>query len=161
MRCTYVRTMKCTANATCTCNGPKYMVPGIYYQVHIKYFVPGTWYIFRGGLAEALDADQPTRTLTRTRTRTLWGDLCLDAVDGGCAFQKSRTRICIQCFQVISAVCPHNVNYLTSNPGRILHSILYSAFSFYTNTYIQYLNQVVAILMALPRCPDQFFIILL
>ena len=28
----------------------------------------------------ALDADHPTRTLTRTVTRTLWGDLCLDAV---------------------------------------------------------------------------------
>ena len=28
----------------------------------------------------APDADHPTRTLTRSLTRTLWGDLCLDAV---------------------------------------------------------------------------------
>ena len=28
----------------------------------------------------ALDADNPTRTLILTVTRTLWGDLCLDAV---------------------------------------------------------------------------------
>ena len=33
-----------------------------------------TWYIFRGVLAVEPNADHPTRT------RTLWGDLCLDAV---------------------------------------------------------------------------------
>ena len=62
----------------------------------------------------ALDADHPTRTLTRTRT--LWGDLCLDAVacegsslirpkgdavDGGCVFQNSRTRVCIYHFRIL------------------------------------------------------------
>ena len=54
----------------------------------------------------APDADHPIRTLART----LWGDLCLDAVsyegsrlippkgddvDEGCAFQTSRSRMCI------------------------------------------------------------------
>ena len=31
-------------------------------------------------LSVAPDIDHPIRTLTRTLTRTLWGDLCLDAV---------------------------------------------------------------------------------
>ena len=72
------------------------------------YQVYSTRYILRGGSAVAPDADHPTRTLTRTRT--LWGDLCLDAVacegprlirpkgdavDGGGVFEKSRTRVCI------------------------------------------------------------------
>ena len=60
----------------------------------------------------ATDADHPTLTLTLTLTlsRTLWGDLCLDAVaredctfirpkgdavDGGCVFENSRTRVYI------------------------------------------------------------------
>ena len=68
-----------------------------------------------GILAVAPDADNPiltrtrTLTLTLTVTLTLWGDLCLDAVacegsrlippegdavDGGCVFQNSRTRVC-------------------------------------------------------------------
>ena len=66
--------------------------------------------VCRGVLAVAPDADDPTRTRTLILTRTLWGDLCLDAVacegsrlislkgdavDGGCVFQKSRTRVCI------------------------------------------------------------------
>ena len=80
-------------------NMPKYLVPGTEHQVHI----------FRGVAAVATDADRPTRTLTLTRT--LWGDLCLDAVecqgsvnrlirpkgeavDGGRAFQNSRTTGC-------------------------------------------------------------------
>ena len=61
-------------------------------------------------LAVAPDADHPTRTLTLSLIGTLWGDLCLDAVacegsrlirpkgdaaDGGCAFQNSRTSVCI------------------------------------------------------------------
>ena len=77
------------------------MVPEICFR-----YLFGTWYVTtsrpgylcRGILAVAPDADHPTRTLTRT----LWGDLCLDAVacegsrlirpkgdavDGGCAFQ--------------------------------------------------------------------------
>ena len=73
----------------------------------IGYVVPGTFSFF---FAPAPDADHPTRTRTRTRTRTLWGDLCLDAVacegsrlirpkgnavDGGCVFQNSHTRVCI------------------------------------------------------------------
>ena len=73
------------------------------YQVHFFFF-----------LTVALDADHPTRTLTRTRT--LWGDLCLDAVacegsslirpkgdavDGGCVFQNSRTRVCIYHFRIL------------------------------------------------------------
>ena len=56
----------------------------------------------------APDADHPTRTLTLSLTRTLWGDLCLDAVackgyrlirakgdavDGGAHF-KSRAPGC-------------------------------------------------------------------
>ena len=46
-----------------------------------KYLVPGTLvHILGGGLAVAPDADHPTLPLTRTVTRTLWGDLCLDAV---------------------------------------------------------------------------------
>ena len=59
----------------------------------------------------APDADHPTRTLTLTLPRTLWGDLCLDAVacegsrlippkedavDEGCAFQNARTRVDIR-----------------------------------------------------------------
>ena len=79
-------------------NMPKYLVPGTEHQVHI----------FRGVAAVATDADRPTRTLTLTRT--LWGDLCLDAVanegssliqlkggavDGGCVFQNSHTGVCI------------------------------------------------------------------
>ena len=62
----------------------------------------------------APDADDPTRSLTLTLTRTLWGDLCLDAVacegsrliwpkgdavDGGCVFLNSRTR-CVQFFRL-------------------------------------------------------------
>ena len=53
-----------------------------YYSTKIpgtRYVVPGT-YIFRGVSAVAPDADHPTRTLTPTLTRTLWGDLSLDAV---------------------------------------------------------------------------------
>ena len=60
-------------------------------------------------LAVAPDADHPARTLTRTLT--VWGDLCLDAVacegfrlirpkgdavDGGCVFQTSHTRMYMQ-----------------------------------------------------------------
>ena len=73
-----------------------------------------------GILAVAPDADNPiltrtrTLTLTLTVTLTLWGDLCLDAVacegsrlirpkgdavDRGCVFQNSRTRVCIQHFR--------------------------------------------------------------
>ena len=59
------------------------------------------------------DADHPTRTITLALTLTLWGDQCLDAVacegsrlirpkgdavDGGHAFQNSRTRAYIQRF---------------------------------------------------------------
>ena len=54
---------------------------------HPRYIGPTTavhvtrWYqVFRGVLVVAPDADHPTRTLTLTGTRTLWGDLCLDAV---------------------------------------------------------------------------------
>ena len=62
----------------------------------------------------APDSDHPTRILIRTRT--LWGDLCLDAVacegsrlirpkgdavDGGCVFQNSRTRLCIKRFRIL------------------------------------------------------------
>ena len=88
------------------------------FELHLRWNVLllpylNTWYmvhsirnIFRGVLAWHLT---PT-TRTRTRTRTLWGDLCLyavacegsrlirpkgDALDGGCAFQNSRTRVCI------------------------------------------------------------------
>ena len=61
-------------------------------------------------LAVTPNADHPTRTLTLTVTRTLWGDLCLDAVacegsrlirpkgdgvDGGCVFENLHTRVCI------------------------------------------------------------------
>ena len=58
------------------------------------------------------DADHPTRTLALTLPLIgmLWGDLCLDAVacegprlirpkgdavDRGCAFQNSRTQVCM------------------------------------------------------------------
>ena len=51
-----------------------------YTYITAWYQVYSTGYTCRGFLAVALDADHPTRTLTRTVTRTLWGDLCLDAV---------------------------------------------------------------------------------
>ena len=83
-----------------------------YYYTEIpctRNMVPGT-YEYSFFLAVAPDADHPTRTRTVTLTRTLWGDLCLeavacedsrlirpkgDAVDGGCVFQNSRTRVCL------------------------------------------------------------------
>ena len=54
-------------------------------------------------------ADRPTRALTLTLTRTLWGDLWLDAVagegsrlirpkgdaNGGYTFQKPHTRVSV------------------------------------------------------------------
>ena len=64
----------------------------------------------------APDADHPTRPLTRTPIRTPWGELCVDAVacegstligpkgdavDWGCVFQNSRTRVCIQHFRIL------------------------------------------------------------
>ena len=45
-----------------------------------RYLVYSTGYICMGVLAVTLEAGYPTRTLTLTVTRTLWGDLCLDAV---------------------------------------------------------------------------------
>ena len=69
---TQVCELKCTYDEMYYCYT---YIPGT------RYIVPGT-YICRGGLAVAPDADQPTRTLILTRTRTLWGDLCWDAV--GC-----------------------------------------------------------------------------
>ena len=89
----------------CATTIPKYLFAGTRYIL----VVPGT-YICRGVLAVAPDADHPTRSRTRTRNGRLWGGLCLDAVtfegsrlirpkgdavDGGCVFQNSRTRVCI------------------------------------------------------------------
>ena len=55
--------------------GARYRVTGTYSYKYFFFFLP-----------VAPDADRPTRTLTVTQT--LWGDLCLDAVDEGCVFHK-------------------------------------------------------------------------
>ena len=47
-----------------------------------------TW---NDGSRFALTADRPTRTLTRTLTRTPWGDQCLDAV--GCTYMLCLERL--------------------------------------------------------------------
>ena len=52
------------------------LYPTTWYQVYSTRYI----YICRGVLAVAPDADHPTQTLTLTLARTLWGDLCLDAV---------------------------------------------------------------------------------
>ena len=82
----------------------------------------------------APDADHPTRTLTRTRT--LWDDLCLDAVacegstlippkgdavDGGCVFQNSRTRVCIQHFRILEPF--HHSMYSLVYAGAALQTL--------------------------------------
>ena len=55
--------------------GTRYIVPGAYGP--FSTVCPN---ICKGVLAAAFDADHPTRTLTLTVSRTLWGGLCLDAV---------------------------------------------------------------------------------
>ena len=75
------------------------------------------------------DTDHPTQYLTLTQTRTLWVDLCLDAVackgsinrlirpkgdavDWGCVFQNSRTRVHPCC---IAHKTKNAVRTITSN----------------------------------------------
>ena len=83
----------------------KYLVPGIYY-LGTRYIRRILLFFCRAGWRRQPDPNPTTRTLT------LWGDLCLDAVacersrlckkgdavDGGCVVQNSRTRVCIYNF---------------------------------------------------------------
>ena len=100
LKCTY-NTMECTTTTYAKIPSTRYTVPG----TGTYLLVPG-----RRFLAVVPDADHPTRTITLALTLTLWGDQCLDAVacegsrlirpkgdavDGGCVFQNSHTRVCM------------------------------------------------------------------
>ena len=98
-----------------------------YTKLPTRYIVPGT---YLGGLrAVAPDADHPTLT----RTRTLWGDLCLDvaACEGYTAgdnfFAVRRWRVCM-------AYIPARVE-IVFFPGcrRVERTVQYEE---HTNTHI-------------------------